>query len=195
MIEPIDETDRAPFIEISNEITTSLPIAQSVLMDSVLSRIRETDKRYRKFRQVHARPATSGEVIVSITSDGEETTKTAKDDDVVVKNLTEAKEQYLVGRDKFDARYTYVADVDDRWKLYDPIGEVLGIEITRELTTSLDVGEEFFIQAPWGSEQLAREGDMFVAPFPKLDEVYRVARKEFDETYRLVADQSGSSEE
>ena len=61
----------------------------------------------------------------------------------------------------------------------------MAFEISRELTDKFNVGEAFYIIAPWGSEQLAREGDKFVSPLPDLDEVYRIARKEFDETYRL----------
>ncbi len=186
LLAAIDEQKRAPFREMIDEIKQSLPVEQPVLMDDVLPRIRDAAQRYRKFQQVHARPAHSGELIVSTTADGEETTNTAADGDFVVKNLTEAQENYLVGRNKFEARYVYVEDVDDEWKLYDPKGEVLGVEISRDLTAMLGVGEEFFIMAPWGSEQLAREGDMFVAPLPALDEIYRVARKEFDETYKLV---------
>ena len=182
----IDEQKRASFQEMIKDLAESLPAAQDVLMDRVLPMIRDAARRYCKFQQVHARPATVNEVIVSRTSDGEETTKTAADGDFVVKNLTEAQEQYLVGKDKFNARYTYVEDVDEEWKLYNPVGEVMGIEISRDLTTMLGAGEEFFIMAPWGSEQLAREGDMFVSPLPALDEVYRIARKEFDETYKLA---------
>ena len=52
------------------------------------------------------------------------------------------------------------------------------------MTVKLNVGEEFYITAPWGSEQLAKEGDKFVAPLPDTNEIYRIARKEFDETYR-----------
>lgn len=63
---------------------------------------------------------------------------------------------------------------------------MIGIEISRELTRVLGVGVEFFFKAPWGSDQLAREGDVFVSPWPDLDEVYRIARKEFDETYKLA---------
>jgi hypothetical protein len=177
---------RAPFRELVREITESLPVRQQTLMDQVLPMIREQAYRYRKFQQVHARPAAVGEVIVSTTSDGEETTKTASADDYVVKNLTEAREEYLVGKAKFQTRYVFIEAVDDLWGLYDPIGEVLGTEISRDLTAMLGVGGEFFIMAPWGSEQLAREGDMFVSPWPALDEVYRVARKEFDETYKLA---------
>jgi hypothetical protein len=180
----IDEVRREPFQEMLETLKESLPVAQEKLMSQVLPIIRNAKKRYRKFQQVHARPAKAGEVIVSKPSDGEETTKTAAPGDVVVKNLTEAKELYLVGEDKFNARYTHVKDLSDGWRLYDPVGEVLCIEISSELTAMLGVGEVFFIGAPWGSEQLALEGDMFVSPLPTLDEVYRVARKEFDETYK-----------
>lgn len=104
---------------------------------------------------------------------------------MVVKNLTEAQEKYLVGIAKFPDRYSEVEPVDDTWMRYEPKGEVLAIEISRELTDQLDVREEFYIMAPWGSEQLAGEGDMLVSPLPDLDEIYRIARKEFEETYRL----------
>ena len=154
-------------------------------MREVLPLIRDSNRAYRKFQQVQARPARPGEVIKSLTDDGEETTNTAGTGDVVVRNLTEAREEYIIGQAKFLQRYSEIRPVDGTWTLYDPKGEVLAIEISRELTGQLDVGAEFYIEAPWGSEQLAREGDMFVSPLPDLDEVYRIARKEFEETYRL----------
>lgn len=166
----------------------SQPVPQQRLMDEVLPLIRDAARKYRKFRQVHARPALPGEVVVSTTSSGEETRNTATRDEVLVKNLTGAREMYLVEKDKFDARYRFVEGVEDEWKLYDPVGEVLAIEISPDLTAMLGVGEELSIVAPWGSEQIARAGDMLVAPLPALDEVYRVARKEFDETYERAGE-------
>lgn len=184
----IDDENRAPFKKIFDELHTLLPVAQVHLMEEVLPLIKAANERYRKFQQVHARRAEPGERITSITADGEETTNTAGADDMVVRNLTEAQEEYLVGKGKFEDRYTALEPVDDEWTLYDPVGEVMAIEITRELTDKFDVGEEFYIMAPWGSEQLAREGDKFVAPLPGLDEVYRIARKEFEETYQPATD-------
>jgi hypothetical protein len=181
----IEDTDKIPFREIFDDLHSSLPVAQDVLMNEVLPLITSANERYKKYRQVHARPAVPGETIVSTTADGEETANTATADDVIVQNLTEAKEKYIVGKDKFSKLYSEIESVDDEWTLYSPLGEVMAIEISRELTTKLNVGEEFYIMAPWGSEQLAREGDRFVAPLPGLDEIYRIARKEFDETYEL----------
>ena len=181
----IDKKDRPPFQDIFDELLSSLPIEQDVLMNEVLPLIRAANKQYEKFQKVHARPATPGETITSVTDDGEETTNAAGADDMIVRNLTEAKEMYIVGRKKFETRYTPLEPVDDEWMLYDPQGEVMALEITRELTDKFNVGEAFYIIAPWGSEQLAREGDKLVSPLPDLDEVYRIARKEFEETYQL----------
>jgi hypothetical protein len=180
----IDEADRAPFTDIFDELHSSLPVSQDALMSDVMPLIKAANEKYRKFQKVHARPADPGEVITSTTADGEETTNRAGADDMVVKNLTEAREQYIVGKNKFESRYTPVEAVDDKWTLYAPLGEVMAIDISREITDSFDVGAEFYIVAPWGSEQLSREGDKFVAPLPGLDEIYRIARQEFDETYQ-----------
>jgi tetratricopeptide (TPR) repeat protein len=184
LLSGVEDDEKTSLEEILEELQASLPVKQETLVEKVLPRINEMSCKYEKFQPVHARPAKTGEVIVSMTADGEETTNTAGADDLVVRNLTEAAEEYLVGRDKFDARYTLVAPVDDRWNEYVPTGAVLGIEVTRDLTDMLGVGEEFLIIAPWRTEQLVREGDMLVSPLPALDEVYRIARKEFEETYK-----------
>ena len=188
----MDESDREPFMQVFDELHSSLPVSQADLMSRVLPLIKTSGQLYKKYQQVHARPAVVGETIVSRPADGEETANVAEQGDVVVRNLTEAKEEYIVPNirkgdedGKFDKLYSLVEPVDDVWSLFDPKGEVMALEISRELTAQLDVGEEFYVMAPWGSEQLAREGDKFVSPVEKMDEVYRVARKEFSETYRL----------
>ena len=91
--------------------------------------------------------------------------------------------EYLIGREKFNARYTAGDSVDATWTAYTPIGEIRAAEITHELTSLLDVGEEFYIMAPWNSEQFAQEGDYLVAPLPDLGEIYRIGRAEFEQTY------------
>jgi hypothetical protein len=181
----IDCKDRSSITEMFDKMHSSQPLAQETLMREVLPLIKASDQRYRKFQQVHARPASPGEVIISLTDDGEETTNTADAGDMVVRNQTQAQEEYIIGGARFLERYSMVRPVDGAWKLYEPRGEVLGIEITRELAAEFGVGQQFTIVAPWGTEQTARVGDMFVSPLPDLDEIYRIARKEFEETYRL----------
>lgn len=149
--------------------------------------IKSANLRFEKYRQVHARPSTPGETVVSIPADGAETTNTAEAGEMVVRNLTGAREEYIVSGSTFSRRYSEIEPIDDEWTLYAPRGEVMAFEITRELVDQLGVGEEFRIVASWGSEQRAKVGDMFVATLPDLDEIYRIARKEFDETYRMKA--------
>jgi len=148
--------------------------------------IRDEGRHYRKYQRVHARPAVRGEVVISVTEDGEETRNSATAGDMVVRNLTKAQEEYLVEPKKFADVYSEVEAVDESWRLYDPIGEIRAIEISRDVMSLLGVGEEFFLMAPWGTEQVAREGDFLVAPLPELSEIYRIARSEFGQTYEPV---------
>src|SRR6185503_5145981 len=181
----VDESARLSFETELKSIMETLPVPQSTLLAEILPLIKSRGQRFIKFQQVHARLAKNGELVVSTTGDGEETTKVAKTGEYVVKNLTAAQEQYVVGEGTFTKRYAKVNDLGDGWALYDPKGEVLAVEISREITNRLSVGSEFFIMAAWG-EQIAKEGDMFASPCPQLNEVYRVARNEFFETYRLA---------
>jgi hypothetical protein len=186
----IDKDDREPFTEIYNDMHEALPITQQDLLSNVLPVLKSDGQHYRKFKQVHARSAIEGEVIVSRTGDGEEETSNAAGaDDMVVRNLTTAQEQYIVSKTKFDKLYKENESIDDRWTLYDPQGEVQAIEVSVDIMELLDVGEEFFIMASWGSEQFARTGDKLVSPLPKCDEIYRIAKFEFDETYQLKDEQ------
>ncbi|MDH3431029.1 MAG: hypothetical protein OEQ14_13580 [Gammaproteobacteria bacterium] len=157
-------------------------------MGRVLPAVRAEGGRYCKYQRVHARPAIKGEVVISVTEDGEETRNTAAAGDVVVRNLTEAQEEYLVDAATFAARYRELKKVDELWKLYDPIGEILAIEISQDVTSLLGVAEEFYLMAPWGTRQKATVGDFFVAPLPELDKIYRVAKSEFEQTYELVTE-------
>jgi len=166
--------------------TDTSPVSQETLVERLLPLIRDKGCHYRKFQKVHARPAVAGEVIVSVTSGGKETTNTASAGDMVVRNLTKAREEYLIDQQSFPKLYKKSGSVDDSWKLYDPIGEIRAIEITLDLRDLLPVGKKFFIMAPWGTEQVAMEGDFLVVPLPELGEIYRIGRSEFEQTYEPV---------
>lgn len=159
-------------------------VSQEQLLQTVLPLIRSANRHYEKYQQVEARPAAAGETIVTITADGKETSNTAEPGAMVVRNLTAARECYIVPGDKFSARYERIEAVDEPWSRYKPLGEILAIEISPAIKKGLEVGDEFQVMAPWGSPQRARLGDMFASPLPDLAEVYRISRKEFAETYR-----------
>ncbi len=173
--------------EPSSISVDSSPVAQERILRLVLPLIRDRGYNYRKSLQVHARSAVPGEVVISVTDTGVETRNTAAPDDVVVRNLTKAREEYIVDQKTFDELYTAVEAVDDSWTLYDPSGEIRAVEISRDMRELLRVGKEFLIIAPWDNEQLCREGDFLAAPLPGLDKVYRIARSEFDQTYTRMA--------
>lgn len=167
-----------------------MSIPQEELMDKLLPVILSKGARHKKFQQVHARPAVDGEQVVSITQDGQETTKKATVGDYVVKNLTTAGELYVVSKAKFEDKYERIKQIDDTWSLYDPKGEVRALKIDAGLSQTLSqpTDRTFYIMAPWGSTQRVNPEDYFVSPLPNLSEIYRVAAKEFIETYKIEPD-------
>lgn len=177
-----DELDE--FGGLKNGPGEHAPIAQATLMAALIDTIKVHGRHHEKCAFVKARPATPGEVVVSVTSDGKETENVANADQMLVENETAAKEHYLVDKDKFEQRYAWTKDVRTGWASYQPKGEVHALDIDEDVLKKLGVGSLFYIVAPWHSDQLCRLGDKFVAPVPGFDEIYRIAALEFSETYR-----------
>ncbi|MGI9260748.1 MAG: hypothetical protein ACR2QR_01860 [Woeseiaceae bacterium] len=178
-----DSDGAAARVEGADTAAIGENISQALLVERVMPMLQSDSHRFKKIRQVHARPSEDGEEIVTITADGVETRNTAQPGDMVAKNLTGAQELYIIGVRSFPRLYVLNEELDDGWALYDPKGEVLAVEVTSELATDLGGSSEFFIEAPWGSDERVRVGDFLVAPFPTLKKIYRIARSEFDQTY------------
>ncbi len=143
---------------------------------------------YEKYKEVYARKAVPGEIIKTYTKDGLETQNMAKEGDVVVKNSTEAEEMYILSEAKFNSRYELKSDVDNEWKLYRPLGKIKGIKVGNKVLKQLGIEKgtkEFYIMANWGEKMVVRKNDYLVSPLDN-SEVYRIARKEFFETYRKL---------
>ncbi|MEO1263589.1 MAG: hypothetical protein AAFZ15_32555, partial [Bacteroidota bacterium] len=117
--------------------------------------------------------------------DGLETINHAKPDDYIVKNQTDAAELYIVKQEKFMARYAYFKDAPDDFTEYYPTGKVIAIELSNDFLREQDLAKEFYFEAPWGEPVIAKENDFLVMP-PDQSEIYRIARKEFFETYELM---------
>lgn len=131
---------------------------------------------FEKFKPIFAREAKIGEVIKTYTKDGLETTNTVVEPSYIVKNTTDAKEEYAVTKSKFEKRYKFIKKENKEWSVFQPIGEIKAIKVKNDDT--------FFIIAPWGEEMIVKKGDFLVSPLD-YSEVYRIANKEFFETYRL----------
>ena len=185
-----DEDAREPFKAILDELASLLPVSQEELMEEVLPLIKADGALYQKSVKVDARPAVEGEIVISITEDGEETSQAAKAGQMLIRNMTTAREEYLVDLDKFTPRYKNPEPIDgeEKWQRYNSSGQVRAIQVTPEITTLLNVGSEFFIHAPWGTDQIVKENDFLVSTCPTQDEIYRIAKDEFQQTYTLVSD-------
>lgn len=142
-------------------------------------------KEYHKKTEVLVRPAHPGEVVHTITSDGKETSNVAKKGDFVVRNLTLAKEKYILTPEKLKSRYQKIDSSENMWSVhgdwwtkYKAIGSVKGIRYNAE---SLGLPAEMQFMAPWSQPMVLKNGDMIVTT--DGSEVYRIAWQEFVETY------------
>ena len=139
--------------------------------------INDTGKIYRKISPIYGRLAIENEYIETWTEDGLETTNYAKIGDYVVQNLyTAMREEYIVSADMMFQRYEFVC-ILDAGGIYKPKGKV---------KASIYSGEEIKFVAKWGRMMTLKPGDMIVTPLPGCKEVYRIAAKEFYESYILV---------
>ena len=145
----------------------------------------KSGKIYRKKSLIKARKATPGIMISTKTSDGIETKNIAQEGDMLVQNQTSSYEEYLVKADTFKIKYAMVDSLGNGWACYKPIGTMLGYELTEEDLKHFGVADRIEFQAPWRYTMFVRKGDFLVIP-PTHHEIYRVARKEFLETYQLV---------
>ena len=87
-------------------------ISQARLVELLMPMLERRPNKFRKTRQVHARSADDGEEIVTLTTDGVETTNVARTGDMVVRNLTGAQELYIISAKSFPRLYEKVEEVD-----------------------------------------------------------------------------------
>lgn len=187
-----EDEKKQELIDLCRDLQSFLPVSQNRLLSRFKPRLEQDGSEFKKSQGVKARLAIEGETIISVTDAGEETSNRAGANDVVVENDTKAKEQYIVEMDIFMDRYDVDTTLSEQWQAYSPKGKILGLEVSHEVTALLDVGDQFFIEAPWKSDQYCEEGDYLVSPLPDLSEVYRIGRAEFEQTY--LPDDSASSE-
>ncbi|MFK7774539.1 MAG: hypothetical protein AB8F94_20530 [Saprospiraceae bacterium] len=139
---------------------------------------------YQKVKKVFARKAKDVEQITTTTSDGRETINSAKPGDYIVKNQTGASEEYILTPSKFRSRYTYKKRSKAGFSEYEPTGRIHAIEVNKRLLKKFGVKTRFYFEAEWGSKMIVKENDFLACPIGG-EEIYRIARKEFFETYQV----------
>ena len=152
---------------------------QKEMIETFIPILEKEGSKYNKKTIVLAKKAREGEKVYTYTSDGKETENTAKKDDYRIKNLTDAGEEYLISEKKLDSRYVKYKDLGI-WSLYKATGGVLAIQFDSE-KHELSSPTEF--EASWGEKMVLKDGDYLASPLPDKNEVYRIAKKEFKETY------------
>ena len=160
-------------------------IAQSEFLALVLPIAKEEGQLFEKTANVFARIAKGGETILTLTTDGLETINKAGEGDYIVTSQTAAQEQYVIKPAKFEVRYALLKEGDDELNEYRALGKIIGIELTEKVLKSLKVQASFYFEAPWKEKMAAKKGDFLALPLD-YSEVYRIARKEFFETYGPV---------
>jgi hypothetical protein len=159
-------------------------MTQKQFQTLILPVIKEKGKVYKKYTKVYASVAKGGEKIYTITDDGPETVNIAKKGDFIIKNQTETQENYIVEKEAFEKRYKLIKKLENGYAEYQSIGKVIALAYDSTLMDQLDLGEKFYFIAIWGERMVVKENDFLVCP-PDYSEVYRIARKEFFETYIL----------
>ena len=150
---------------------------QQQAYDHFYPEINQNGKVYKKYGLIYAYKAKSDEFIETWTQDGLETTNYAKEGDFVVQNLqTEFREKYIVSEAMFFKRYRFFYYSGDG-AVYIPTGKV---------KATIYFGDDMYFVAKWGRLMVLKYGDYIVTPMPNQDEVYRIARQEFFETYEEV---------
>lgn len=157
-------------------------ISQKEAKDLFLPVIEKEGKVYKKSTIVDARPAEEGELVVTEIDGEEETRKKAKKGDMVITNPD--GEEYIVDKKKFESRYD---PVDEPSKLegnkrYEAKGYAKALEFNHE---DFDVESPFYFTAAWDEKMLIKDGDMIVTTLPDKNEVYRIEKKSFSNTYKL----------
>ncbi len=145
--------------------------------------LKEKGTIYRKSKNIYAKAALDGEIINTVTSDGMETQNVAEKGDFIVKNQTASAELYIVKNEAFQKRYKLLEKNEDGFSEYQSLGKVRALVFEGNLIDDFNLGREFYFVASWGEKTIIKENDFIVCPLD-YNEVYRIARKEFFETYK-----------
>lgn len=168
------------------KVEAELPISQENLLIILENKIRKEGFKCRKTTNVRARPAIAGEVVISITSDGEETVKTAAAGEMLIENQTQASENYLVKVSKFEKSYLLIEQVDGDWSIYEPKGEKLAIKVDNSVRELLEVDDMFYIVGFTKTRHVVKKNDYLILNQIDRNEIYRVAHAEFWQTHEQI---------
>jgi hypothetical protein len=169
--------------KIEKTVSEASVFSQEEILQKLRPALESEGRVYHKKLNVLAKKARGGEIIETVTSDGVETRNEANAGDYMVQNQTEAGEYYIVPGATFLKKYEPIeAPQEGVFTEYRPTGKIVALELTDERLNELRLPSEFYFMAAWGEKAVAKAGDFMGGP-TDFSEVYRLARKEFFETY------------
>lgn len=157
-------------------------ITQQEMLKHFLPILESKGVTYKKKTLIKAKKAIPGAVIITKTNDGDETKNKAELGDWLVENQTSSSEQYLIKPKIFEKKYSFIQSLEDGWGCYEPKGKIIGIQVDKKDLSHFGEKDTMEFEAPWKEMTILRIGDFLVVPTEK-DEIYRIAKKEFGETY------------
>jgi hypothetical protein len=160
-------------------------LTQKEMLDYFLPKLDTEGKRYKKNSLIKAKKAKAGLEVVTKTSDGVETKNIASEGDWLVENQTSAHEKYLIQPEVFDKKYDLLHSLEDGWGCYRPKGEVSALKVSSSDIKNLGAENKLEFEAPWKESIVVKPGDYLVISLEN-SEIYRVALKEFTQTYEPV---------
>jgi hypothetical protein len=161
------------------------PVSQSEMLRIFAPLLLEFGQKAQKKTRIWARPALEGERVATITSDGPETENTALPGDVVVRNQSGAQETYVLPKNIFEKKYHPTGQKDAEWEEFAPQSTVCVLELRPEILQRVGFPPAFQLMARWQEPMQVRQSDYLATP-EDGSEIYRIARKEFEETYQLL---------
>jgi len=109
--------------------------------------------------------------VVTITSDGKETQNVAEPNDIIMSGPS--REQYVVKPEKFPKLYA------------GKIGGTVTPEQSPRIVARVEnITQPITFKAPWGEDMILKQGDYLVKDGDQG--YYRIAQKEYDETYNPI---------
>ena len=144
--------------------------------------------KYSKFAPMHAIECNEGGTLETVVKGKVETTNEYKAGDFIV--LGTEGERFILSAQKLDERYDVAnalqtvdqALASQGYKAYKPTGQAWVQQLDENgIEANFPAGK---FMAQWGSEMMIEPGDWLTTTAPLADEVYRIERIAFSNTYR-----------
>jgi hypothetical protein len=156
--------------------------SQHEIINHFFDLLQKEGKRYAKKSLIIAKKAIPGTRVITKTSDGQRIETTAKDGDWLVENQTATNEHYLVSESTFKKKYQLRQALGEGWGSFQSLIQVYALKVQEKDLAHFGSDTQLEFKAPREKTVLIHPGDYLVIPIDQ-SEAYRIASKEFEETY------------